>query len=80
MTPDIEKELAKVGSNADVKVLVLADRIPGYSNAAGNWTTTKLFYVTRGMTATPDKAIADWGERNMGDPNTVRITGRPRAT
>ena len=71
VTPDIEKELAKVGSNADVKVLVLADRIPGYSNAAGDWTTTKLFYITKGMTATPDKAIVDWGERNMGDPQTL---------
>jgi hypothetical protein len=71
ITPDIEKELAKVGSNADVNVVVLADRTPGYSNAAGDWTTTKLFYVTRGMTATPDKALADWGERNMGDPQTL---------
>jgi len=71
VTPDIETELAQVGSNADVNVVVLADRIPGYSNAAGNWTTTKLFYVTKGMTATPDKALADWGERNMGDPQTL---------
>jgi len=71
VTPDIEKELAQVGSNADVKVIVLADRIPGYSNAAGDWTTTKLFYVTKGMKATPDKALADWGERNMGDPQTL---------
>ena len=71
VTPDIEKELAKVGSNPDVNVIVLADRISGYSNAAGDWTTTKLFYVTKGMTATPDKALADWGERNMGDPRTL---------
>jgi hypothetical protein len=71
VTRDIETELAQVGSNADVNVVVLADRIPGYSNAAGDWTTTKLFYVTKGMTATPDKALADWGERNMGDPQTL---------
>jgi hypothetical protein len=68
---DIEKELAQVGSNADVQVVVLADRIPGYSNAAGDWTTTKLFHVSQGMTATPDQAVADWGERNMGDPQTL---------
>lgn len=71
VTPDIERELAKVGSNADVKVLVLADRTPGYSNGGGDWTTTKLFYVTQGMKATPDNALADWGERNMGDPQTL---------
>jgi len=71
VTPDIERELAKAGSNADVKVLVLADRTPGYSSGGGDWTTTKLFYVTKGMRATPDKAIADWGERSMGDPQTL---------
>jgi hypothetical protein len=71
VTADIEKELAQVGSNADVQVVVLADRIPGYSNAAGDWTTTKLFHVTQGMKATPAYAVADWGERNMGDPQTL---------
>lgn len=71
IVPDIEKELAKVGSNADVNVLVLADRTPGYSNTAGDWTSTKLFYVTRGMKADPQYALADWGERNMGDPQTL---------
>jgi Clostripain family len=68
---DIETELGAVGSSADVHVMVLADRIRWYSATAGNWTGTKLFYVTKEMKATPEVALADWGERNMGDPQTL---------
>jgi hypothetical protein len=59
VTSDIETELAQPGSNADVNVVALADRIPGYDKSAGNWTSTKLFYVTKGMQATPQNALAD---------------------
>jgi hypothetical protein len=68
---DIEEELGLVGSNADIKILALADRGPGYDTSRGDWQTTKLFYVTQGMLATPDNAVADWGERNFGDPQTL---------
>jgi len=71
VTLDIETELAQPGSNADVNVVALADRIPGYDRAAGDWTGTLLFHVTQGMLATPENAVADWGERNMGDPQTL---------
>jgi hypothetical protein len=63
---DIETELAPAGSNADVSVVTLADRA-----ATAAWTQTLLFYVTQGMEATPANAIEDWGERNMGDPQTL---------
>jgi hypothetical protein len=71
VTLDIQDELAQPGSNADVNVVAIADRHPGYDNAAGDWTSTKLFYVTQGMAATAENAAADWGERNMGDPQTL---------
>lgn len=71
VTRDIDKELAAVGSNADVQVVVLADRIPGYSDADGDWTGTLAFNVWKGMKATPDNAVADWGERDMGSPQTL---------
>ena len=48
---DIEEELGLVGSNADIKILALADRGPGYDTSRGDWQTTKLFYVTQGMIA-----------------------------
>jgi hypothetical protein len=63
---DIETELAPVGSNKDVSVVALADRA-----ATAEWTQTLLFYVTEGMEATPDNAVEDWGEANMGDPQTL---------
>jgi hypothetical protein len=68
---DIETELAAAGSSVDVQVIVLADRAPGYDTSRGDWQTTKLFRVTQGMLATPQNAIADWGERNMGDSQTL---------
>ena len=71
VTTDIENELAPFGSNKDVNVVVLADRIPEYADQAGDWTSTKLFYVTKNLEPTPEHAIADWGERNMGDPQTL---------
>jgi hypothetical protein len=63
---DIETELAPTGSNGDISVVALADRA-----STGEWTQTLLFYVTQGMLATPDNAMEDWGEANMGDPQTL---------
>lgn len=68
---DIEQELAPTGSSAAVQVLVLADRGPGRDASRGDWQGTQLFRVTPGMLATPEAALADWGERNTGDPQTL---------
>jgi hypothetical protein len=54
-----------------VQVVALADRGPGYDSSYGDWQTTKLFHVTKGMTAAPENAVADWGERNFGDKQTL---------
>ena len=63
---DIETELAPAGSNDDISVVALADRA-----ATAEWTQTLLFYVTQDMEATPENAVQDWGEANMGDPQTL---------
>jgi hypothetical protein len=68
---DLETELAPTGSNTELQVVALADRGPGYDTSYGDWQTTKLFHVTKGMTAAPENAVADWGERDMGDPQTL---------
>ena len=68
---DIELELAPTGSSSNVQIVALADRGPGYDTSYGDWQTTKLFHITQGMTAAPENAVADWGERNMGDPQTL---------
>jgi len=68
---ELATELAFTGSPADVQVVALADRGPGYDTSRGDWQTTKLYHVTQGMTADSASAVADWGERNMGDPQTL---------
>ena len=68
---DIETELSALGSNASVNVVCIADRGPGYDKSRGDWQTTKLYYCTQGMLADAASAVADWGERNMGDKQTL---------
>lgn len=68
---DIETELAPAGSNADIQVVALADRIPGYDNSAGNWDGTLIFHVTKGMQPIPSNAAVNLGEKNTGDPQTL---------
>ena len=68
---DIELELAALGSNANVQVTALADRGPGYDKSRGDWQTTKLYHPVAGTIADAAGAVADWGERNMGDPDTL---------
>lgn len=73
---DIETELAPTGSSADVHVVALADRGPGYDTSYGDWQTTKYFHVTKNMTADPANADAAWDaahadELNMGDPQSL---------
>jgi hypothetical protein len=68
---DLELELGAVGSDANVQIVALADRGPGYDTSYGDWQTTKLYHVTQGMKADSASAVADWGERNMGDKQTL---------
>ena len=68
---DIEQELGLAGSNADVRIVALADRGPGYDTRRGDWQSTKFYYATQGIVADAASAVADWGERNFGDPQTL---------
>ncbi len=68
---DLELELGLAGSNAQIQIVALADRGPGYDTSRGDWQTTKLYHVTQGMVADAASAVADWGERNFGNPQTL---------
>ena len=68
---DIELELAALGSTPNVQIVALADRGPGFDTSYGDWQTTKLFHVTQGMKADAASAVTDWGERNMGDKQSL---------
>jgi hypothetical protein len=65
-------EMATVGSDANINIVVQFDRIIGEDARYEDWTTTKRFYVTPGMTPTAANALADLGELNMGDPATLQ--------
>ena len=65
-------EMSAAGSSDDVNIVVQFDRIPGYDTRYGDWTGTRRFYVTKGMTPDPGNAVEDIGEANMGDGNTLR--------
>ena len=67
---DLETELAPTGSTVDVQIVALADRGPHYDTSRGDWQSTKLYHVTQGMVADAASAVADWGERDMGNPQT----------
>jgi predicted secreted protein len=64
-------EMSSTGSTEDVNIVVQFDRIPGYDSSYGDWTSTKRFLVTPGMTPDPENAIEDIDEANMGDPQTL---------
>jgi hypothetical protein len=70
LVQDIGKEFGKVGSNNDVNIVLLSDRGPGYATQDGDWTDTRIFYIRKGDTAA-STPVANWGERNTGDPQTL---------
>jgi len=65
---DIEEELGLAGSDANIKIVALADRGPGYDTSRGDWKTTKLYYVTQGIVADPAHAVADWANETSAIP------------
>ena len=68
-------EMEAAGSSDQINIVVQLDRISGYDNSNGDWTTCRRFYVTNdpaGYDSTiVSTVIADLGERNMGDPATL---------
>lgn len=67
-------EMEKIGSTGDVNVIVLIDRIPGYDSSNGDWAGTRLYYVTQDsdQNTINSTLLADLGERDMSNPDTLR--------
>jgi hypothetical protein len=67
--------MSSVGSTSQVKIVVQMDRISSTEDwddtRYGDWTDCKRFNVTQGLTPTPENAMEDLGEVNMGDPDTL---------
>ena len=63
-------EMSSVGSSANVNIVALMDRIPGFDTSYDDWTDTRRFYITNGMTPAAANGVS-WGEANMGDPEVL---------
>jgi len=65
-------EMEMVGSNDDIKIVVLFDRIPGYDSSNGDWTDTRRGLIIRDsnpyLISSPLDSV---GEKNMGAPATL---------
>jgi Clostripain family len=71
ITRDIDREMAATGSSADVQIVALADRGSRPGTADGGWSGARVFNVGKGMKATADMAVVDWGNADMGSPQTL---------
>lgn len=61
------KSLQKIGSTENINFIVLLDRANGYDKSEGNWTGTKLFYISKTPKFLNDDIIFDYGELDMTD-------------
>jgi hypothetical protein len=64
-------QMAGIGSNDNVNIVVQLDRIPGYDSSYGDWTDCRRFLITKGETPADGNEVMDIGEVNMGDANTL---------
>ena len=64
-------EMATVGSSSDINIVVQMDRHGGHDNTYGDWTGTRRFLINSGD-APNAPPLADLGEQNMGDPDTLQ--------
>jgi len=64
-------EMADIGTNDSVNVVVQLDRISGDDHSYDNWTDCRRFLVTKDITPADGNEVMDIGEVNMGDPSTL---------
>ncbi len=66
-------EVERIGSTDNVQIVAQLDRYRGGFQADGDWSSTKRFYITRDddLNRIGSQEIADLGEANMADPQTL---------
>jgi hypothetical protein len=64
-------EMATVGTGNGVNIVVQMDRIPGESDAYGDWTGTKRFLIKKDDDPSVDP-VQDLAEQNMGNPDVLQ--------
>jgi hypothetical protein len=62
-----------VGSSQQVQIVAQVDRFSGGFTGAGDWTSTKRFYITQDddLNQVNSEVVEDLGETNMADANTL---------
>ncbi|MFX1535542.1 MAG: clostripain-related cysteine peptidase [Promethearchaeota archaeon] len=71
---DFEELERSGGTNEDINVIVLFDRIPGYDETHGNWTGSRYYRITEDTSSNTIDSflLKDLGEADMGNPATLR--------
>jgi hypothetical protein len=69
-------EISSVATASNLNTVIEFDRYAGSGGSGddtsyGNWSDTKIFVVTNGMTPTPENATVDLGEQDMGASQTL---------
>jgi len=66
-------EMETVGSDANINVVVLIDRINGYDASNGNWTGARYYFAEydSNVNIINSTLLKSPGELNMGDPQTL---------
>jgi hypothetical protein len=70
VTHDLD-ELEAGGADAQVRVLVQADRAPGGADDGGDWTGTRRYEIVTDDAPGVVSPYGDLGEVDMGDPGTL---------
>ena len=65
--------MEEAGSTGDVNIVALFDRCEGYDETNGDWTDTRLYYVTKDNDTETinSQLVAEYGELNTGDPQVL---------
>jgi hypothetical protein len=66
-------EAEKIGSNDRVQIVAQVDRYSAGFQGDGNWTSAKRFYIVQDndLNSVRSSEVANLGEVNMSDPNTL---------
>ncbi len=61
------------GSDENISIVVLLDRIPGYDNTHGNWNGSRIYNITDDISATTidSQLMVDLGEVDMANLTTL---------
>lgn len=67
-------EMEQIGSDANINILALVDRAPGYNTSNGNWTGTRLYKITKDTNTNTisSQLVQDYGELDMSNPTTLQ--------